>query len=344
MMRWLVKVDDTNWQPSPEQMELLLSLQCQREEMRIRALKNVNDSKRSLIGRMLLQKAACNALGKTSLKFGRTKEGKPYLQDHEAARRGLNLNVSHHGSWAVLAMEEKSLVGVDVSSTTPPRENLSFEAFFESMEESLTKKEWRSIRNAGATDEELFYAFFVFWVLKESYVKAVGIGLAVDTASVELIVPFEILCLRVQRQRQGVDASLVTRIHRDSQIKVVVNGRVARNWEFELYMIGQDHLMGVAVGPHEDATESYKKAMSELLDAEEDGMENNVPRRGSLLSMDSDSSSVGTYSKSSSFDSEYSVSDSFNEEEELLSGLRTMSVVDLLPQDLIEKYVQLAPA
>jgi len=268
-MRWIVKLDDSNCQLSPQQMDLLLSLQDQQEEKRIRAFKKAANRHNSLIGRMMLQKSACNALGKdpSSVKFGRTKEGKPYLQDHEAARRGLNSNVSHHGSFIALGMEEKGLVGVDLSPTTP-RNNLSADTYFDDMRNCLTKKEWLNVRRAGTTDKELFYAFFVHWALKESYVKAVGIGLLVPMETIEFTIPSEILCLRIQRQRQNVH-NPTSRIQRDSEIKVSVDGKERGSWKFEMYMIEEGILMAVAVGPHADATPSYKKVIKDLLESGE---------------------------------------------------------------------------
>mgnify|MGYP003692582727 CR=1 FL=1 len=37
------------------------------------------------------------------------------------AKPWLNLNLSHHGAWVVLAWEEQHLVGADVMTTSQPR-------------------------------------------------------------------------------------------------------------------------------------------------------------------------------------------------------------------------------
>eukprot|EP00287_Rhodomonas_sp_CCMP768_P011235 CAMPEP_0196720480 /NCGR_PEP_ID=MMETSP1091-20130531/3267_1 /TAXON_ID=302021 /ORGANISM="Rhodomonas sp., Strain CCMP768" /LENGTH=336 /DNA_ID=CAMNT_0042061733 /DNA_START=34 /DNA_END=1044 /DNA_ORIENTATION=- len=261
-LRWCAKVSDDAWKPTPDQYELLLSQQSEEERQRIGKFLKIDDSKRSLMGRLMLQNSAAMILDKrpSEIVFGRTKGKKPYIQEKEAAKRGLNANVSHHGPWVVLGMEEKGLVGVDVSATNPPRP-LKADAFFSMMSNSLTKNEWDAVRGAGTTDAKQFYAFFVFWALKEAYTKAIGIGLALPFRRLECFVPKSILC-------GGVRAEHPERCAGDTSIKVCLDGRTKLDWEFEVYALDAGHVMAVAVGPHDMAVDSYKAAMSALLEEE----------------------------------------------------------------------------
>eukprot|EP00961_Rhodomonas_salina_P182674 2466213-Rhodomonas_salina.1 len=343
-LRWCARVTEEFWKPSTEQYELLLAQQPPEEQQRIKKFLKLEDSKRSLMGRLMLQSAAGIGLNMdpATIKFGRTKGKKPFIQEPAAAQRRLNANVSHHGHWVVLGMEEKGLVGVDVSSTTPPRPGMQAEVFFKTMETSLTRKEWAQVRAVGTSDKELYHAFFVFWAFKEAYTKAMGIGLALPFRRLELTVPMEIL------KAHDMEVSTPRRFPQDRNIKATLDGRVKKDWEFELYALDGEHLMALAIGPHDVAVASWKAAMDELLTLTKAGCRrmsaadirscvvgggNDIPvGNDAPVGLNVSCDHIGMSIPSSIGGAQTSVD----------NALRMMTAVQLLPQPIAARYEQAA--
>ncbi|WP_191089407.1 4'-phosphopantetheinyl transferase family protein [Paenibacillus spiritus] len=135
------------------------------------------DAQRSLLGDALIRWALVRHLnlppeGSNTLVFDQNEYGKPLL----AAPGGVHFNLSHSGDWVVCAVAAAP-VGVDVEELR--------EAPLEIAERFFHNKE-RRLLNAASPEErgELFYRL---WTLKESYIKAVGLGLslALDSFSVD---------------------------------------------------------------------------------------------------------------------------------------------------------------
>lgn len=78
---------------------------------------------------------------------------------------GVCYNLSHSGDYTLLALSDNE-VGVDIERIKPVDLRLA-EKFF-------TKKEWEAIEGAGGGALRLFYRT---WVIKEAYLKALGVGL-----------------------------------------------------------------------------------------------------------------------------------------------------------------------
>ena len=98
-------------------------------------------------------------------RFARGPHGKPHLDAAQAAL-GLCFNVSHTAGLGVCAIAS-SEVGVDVQDTTRPPARLS--------ERYLTPEE--RTRLLALPESERAARFYVYWTLKEAYVKARGLGL-----------------------------------------------------------------------------------------------------------------------------------------------------------------------
>ena len=127
---------------------------------RIRFLKD----KRLSLGAELLLKAALARQGIESLpEIEYQKGGKPYFKDLP----NLFFNLSHSGSRALCTLSD-SPVGCDIEKISAPRMNVAKRCF--------CSEEYRHICSLpeGKEQAELF---FRYWVLKESFVKAVGAGL-----------------------------------------------------------------------------------------------------------------------------------------------------------------------
>jgi len=182
-----------------------------------------NDRKRALAGRLLWRRICAELPG--PLEFRRTPENKPYV----ATDGNFNFNVTHHGDWVVAASDANALVGVDVMRYDEPLRGRS--VFFESMRGQFTPEEWRVIGD----DIRVFYRF---WALKESYIKAVGIGLGFNLQRASFSLPGgqpgrATLCL------DGVDALA---------------------WDFVVLEVDSTHCVAVARGPFAAAHWDFRRA------------------------------------------------------------------------------------
>jgi len=193
MVLWKVNVAD--WTPSESEWKANLELVQPEEQVRIGKFRFEMDRKRALAGRLLIRRAVMGFLNVTNkeVKLTRTDRGKPVLVEPDAAGSNFNFNVSHHGSWVVLAAHKNFEVGVDLMEYEFPRGSNTLGEFFQTMRSSFTDDEWSAIRKGASTDEALamehLKRFYVFWSLKESYIKAIGIGIGfgLQRASFEML-------------------------------------------------------------------------------------------------------------------------------------------------------------
>jgi 4'-phosphopantetheinyl transferase len=75
--------------------------------------------------------------------------------------------------------------------------------------------------------------FYRFWSLKESYIKAVGVGLGMDLQTLEFTSsPI------VKKEEMTRDAA-----------RLAVNDIAQKNWTFEQAYLDEEHCVSVAVGP-----------------------------------------------------------------------------------------------
>ena len=122
---------------------------------------------RALVRTVLSQYAAVTP---EAWNFETNAYGRPYAVNREALYDGLSFNISHTRSLIVLAITKRCAVGVDV-------ENLvSREPAFEVANSYFATEEAATLR--GLAHNEQRYRFFEYWTLKESYIKARGVGLS----------------------------------------------------------------------------------------------------------------------------------------------------------------------
>lgn len=224
-----------SWKPTKQ--EWLLGISCVQSEEKERIMKFVfkKDAKSALIGRLLMRKVISEHLNipYNDVILKRTEKGKPYLANDpiKPSLRNFNFNISHQGDFTVLAAEPLSLVGVDVMKTAYPSSS-TVPGFFHTMRKQFTAHEWQTIKSQESEWKQL-EMFYRHWCLKESYVKATGIGIGHDLQAVE----FNINTNELSPQTVTCD----TQFFLD---EVEMDG-----WRFEEAKLDNLHHVAVALGP-----------------------------------------------------------------------------------------------
>ena len=131
------------------------------EEMRGR-FRSARSALRMILARYL-------KLSPSSLVFGQTEFGKPFLINSEA--QGLLFNLSYVGNLAVIAVARNREVGVDIESLQPESVSMDVAAQCFSVAEIYTL--------TGLDEHARTVAFLNCWTRKEAYTKARGEGRSV---------------------------------------------------------------------------------------------------------------------------------------------------------------------
>ena len=124
-----------------------------------------DDAKRFILGEMIVRYAISDFWGDPAepLAFEVLEYGKPVVKGHDE----FQFSLSHSGQWVVCAVSEKA-VGIDVEKKDPRHLNVARSFFSQYENDRILSYEKESER----ADE-----FFRIWTLKESYLKAIGLGL-----------------------------------------------------------------------------------------------------------------------------------------------------------------------
>ena len=138
------------------------------DRQRVVATMHARRSAEYLAGRALLRHALAHHTGRhaASFRIETTSDGKPHCADGPA------LSVAHSGDVVVCALADFGPLGVDVETGTPRELAAVAERFF-----TATEARW-----LAAEPERRFR---MLWVLKEAYLKALGVGLAGGLSSLE---------------------------------------------------------------------------------------------------------------------------------------------------------------
>ena len=129
--------------------------------------------KQLLLGRFLIRSVLSQYLKEFAppqWRFVQNDHGKPALDPAQNAR-GLYFNLSHSGDRLVLAISKLETIGVDIESSDKPRRVARIAQRFFSRQEVadlLVLNESRRL-----------HRFYQLWTLKEAYIKACGLGLAI---------------------------------------------------------------------------------------------------------------------------------------------------------------------
>lgn len=229
-VRWAF--DYGTWNPTLD--EWLLASQCVplQEKLRIQKFVFKSDAKASMAGCLMIRKLAHLATGVPYNKVNvvRDEGGRPYINNKPFP---IDFNVSHQGSFTVLAGEVRSNVevGVDVMNfETKSQQELP--EFFRLMNRSFSDSEWSSIMASKSTQDQC-YAFYRHWSLKESYVKAIGIGLCTDLQRIS----FNVKTASLHPDRPCTDTT------------VSVDGVENSSWVFHEWLLDSQHCVSVALSP-----------------------------------------------------------------------------------------------
>lgn len=230
---------------SPTKSEWMCGLSCTQEEERERIMKFVykKDAKSALVGRLLLRKVITEQTGipYSEINLGRTEKGKPYLIDPRSNR--LHFNISHQGDYVVLAADSCK-VGIDIMKTEI-KGNQTISELFHTMRRQCTSYEWQTIKGQP-TERRQLEMFLRHWCLKESYVKAlgVGIGFAKKLQSIEF---------HITEQSIELNKKIVAR-----DTKMFLENKALEQWCFEESKLDEDHQVAVAL---ENSNSSQVKNM-----------------------------------------------------------------------------------
>lgn len=129
-------------------------------------------------GLELLAKGLLNEYGlsfaEVSQEISLKEKGKPFLTSYPQ----IHFNISHSMGAAVCGIS-RDKIGVDIEKIRPVR--------LTGTRRILTKKELAYLD--GCRQEDKNKEFFRFWTLKESYAKALGLGLSLDFTQIEFSLP-----------------------------------------------------------------------------------------------------------------------------------------------------------
>lgn len=253
------------WTPTEEEWKLAAACVQQEEKTRIGRFHFKNDAKLSLVGRLLMRKSVAETLAIPSdqVRLSRTPKKKPYLDmpTEHAKLPGYNFNVTHSGDYVLLVSSPSTLIGVDVADIRPPL-SATIPGFFDLLRDNFTDEEWKDILKAdyvkfaetsvcpktGKTihpfgdirslpDEHTqLHMFHRYWSLKESYIKAIGIGLGLKGG--------------VKSLSFASDHNL-TPATRDpvKNATLRINGKPMGAWRFSQSYIDEEHTVSIAMGP-----------------------------------------------------------------------------------------------
>ncbi|KFO76284.1 L-aminoadipate-semialdehyde dehydrogenase-phosphopantetheinyl transferase, partial [Cuculus canorus] len=169
-------------------------------------------------GRLLIRKLIAEKLciPWNEIHLQRTSKGKPFLANNVfSISSNYNFNVSHQGDYAVLAAEPELQVGIDVMKTNLPGSS-SIPSFFHIMKRQFTEAEWDVIKSMSNEWMQLDM-FHRHWALKESFLKAIGVGIGFNLQRIEFHVsPLELEIGKVYKET-----------------KMLLDGDKEEDWIFE---------------------------------------------------------------------------------------------------------------
>lgn len=143
------------------EMKIIYPYLSEQRKQKVNKYKYLNNKRQSAIAYLLLKyglKQEFGLKGDINLEFGTY--GKPYLHDYNR----IQFNLSHCDE-GVICIISDSIVGADITEVST--KNLLY------MENTLSISELRAVLNAEFPAKQ----FAMYWSLKESYIKYLGLGI-----------------------------------------------------------------------------------------------------------------------------------------------------------------------
>jgi 4'-phosphopantetheinyl transferase len=151
------------------------------EYQRAERFRHSADRRRFIAGRGILRKviSAYLAFPPDEVRFTYNEYGKPFISTDQN-RGGLSFNLSHSNGMALYAVARGRRIGIDIEYM---REDF---ATLEVAERFFSKDEFEALKSAAR--DQRTKAFFNCWSRKESYIKALGMGISypLDSFTVSL--------------------------------------------------------------------------------------------------------------------------------------------------------------
>ena len=158
--------NDREW--SPEKLDMMLMLMPESLHHRILAYKGWQNRQSRILSKWLLLRLIDHfKLVQTLSDIKYTEFNKPYFSS-------FNFSTAHSSDLVICAGCLDSEIGLDIEQIKP--------IHLEDYQEQLTKNEWAFIQNSG--DPE--YTFYQIWTKKEALLKAIGRGIDIDFASLDV--------------------------------------------------------------------------------------------------------------------------------------------------------------
>ena len=205
-----------------------------------------------LRGILSLQSDAGDKIAPQDWCFEYGKKGKPDLIAEQRERTGLKFNISHSGDWLVIALlnvkqvqdsDERHIeLGVDIERCRASTNIYSILNHYFTQAES---DELLSLQAESLQRER----FFDLWALKESYIKAKGLGLALSLTSFSF--DFSDVTdntLRLSQSNQDINELV---LFSDIKLNIIqadeVDGNYAENWKVSLGRLNEEYRFAVSV-------------------------------------------------------------------------------------------------
>lgn len=229
-----------NWKEwNPSKTDFAYAISCVQLEEKERLARYVfrKDIRASLIGRLMMRKFVHEYahVPYNDIILTRDANSKPILGNGFS---NFNFNVSHQGDYTVMAAETRNVtLGVDVMKLEYTGGKPLGE-FFRIMNRNFSASEWEEIKHFAPDESEQIGMFCRHWALKESYVKALGVGITINLRSTDF------------RTNSKLAENSVT-----TDTVLYING-VKQDWLFEETLLNSQHCVAVALQENEKAPNS----------------------------------------------------------------------------------------
>ncbi|XP_042313125.1 L-aminoadipate-semialdehyde dehydrogenase-phosphopantetheinyl transferase isoform X2 [Sceloporus undulatus] len=221
------------WAPGRQEWLLAMRLIQPEEKQRLAQFAFNRDAKAAMAGRLLIRKLIAEKLKVpwNKIQLERTSKGKPVLaNDLSSTDANFSFNISHQGNYTVLAAEPDCQVGIDVMKTSLPGSG-SIPEFFRIMNRQFTEEEWRVITSMNNEWLQLDM-FHRHWALKESFIKAIGVGIGFNLQRIE----FNVSPVQLEVGKTYTETIML------------LDGEEEKEWTFEETRLDDYHHVAVALG------------------------------------------------------------------------------------------------